>query len=126
MRRHRPIRIAIAATIVGGALSMFFAHHTTTTPPPPTVQLAAVELGLPIVHAPADALMHPVKAAKAAILVLATYTVKVGDNLFAIAKHFLIHGGWPTLYKWNHAVVGSNPNLIFPGQKLTVNFYATT
>ena len=48
-----------------------------------------------------------------------TYTVKKGDTLSAIGK---AHGeSWQTLYAANKKVVGSNPNLILPGQKLVVN-----
>ncbi|MFI1204772.1 transglycosylase family protein [Streptomyces sp. BHT-5-2] len=47
-----------------------------------------------------------------------TYTVKAGDTLAKIAK---AHGtNWKALYAANKSVVGGNPNLIFPGQKLSV------
>ncbi|GAU68598.1 hypothetical protein SSP35_08_00920 [Streptomyces sp. NBRC 110611] len=47
-----------------------------------------------------------------------TYTVKSGDTLAKIAK---AHGtNWKALYEANKSVVGGNPNLIFPGQKLSV------
>jgi resuscitation-promoting factor RpfA len=49
-----------------------------------------------------------------------TYVVKTGDTLWAIAIHFHIKGGWPTLYHANAHTVGSNPNLIYPGQHLTI------
>ncbi|MER7398505.1 transglycosylase family protein [Streptomyces sp. NPDC000151] len=46
------------------------------------------------------------------------YTVKSGDTLGKIAK---AHGAdWKTVYAKNKSVVGGNPNLIFPGQKLNV------
>lgn len=48
-----------------------------------------------------------------------TYTVKSGDTLSGIAKQFGI-SSWQTLYNTNRTVVGSNPNKIFPGQKLTI------
>lgn len=48
-----------------------------------------------------------------------TYTVKKGDNLTSIGRKF--GESWQTLYKANKKVVGSNPNLILPGQKLVVN-----
>ena len=50
-----------------------------------------------------------------------TYTVVSGDSLSLIAGR--LWGDvllWPILYDANRAVVGSNPNLIKPGQKLTV------
>ena len=48
------------------------------------------------------------------------YIVKRGDTLSGIAAYKKVHGGWQALYRANKSVVGSNPNLIFPGQKLTV------
>jgi resuscitation-promoting factor RpfA len=49
-----------------------------------------------------------------------TYTVKPGDNLSAIAAQIGIAGGWQSLYKLNQHIIGPNPNLIYPGQKLTL------
>ncbi|WP_069816548.1 transglycosylase family protein [Streptomyces sp. TP-A0874] len=48
------------------------------------------------------------------------YTVVSGDTLFKIAKAEGVKGGWPTLYKANSAVVGEDPDLIYPGQKLSL------
>ncbi|WP_407552473.1 transglycosylase family protein [Streptomyces sp. Pv4-95] len=46
------------------------------------------------------------------------YTVKAGDTLAKIAK---AHGTtWKALYSDNKSVIGGNPNLIIPGQKLDV------
>lgn len=47
------------------------------------------------------------------------YTVKAGDNLSAIASHFRLPN-WQTLYNANRSVVGGNPNLIYPGQRLLI------
>ena len=49
---------------------------------------------------------------------MAVYTVRKGDTLSGIAKKLGIPN-WRTLYEQNKAVIGSNPNLIRPGQKLT-------
>ncbi len=48
------------------------------------------------------------------------YIVKPGDTLSAIAADPLsgYNGNWQALYADNRAVVGDNPNLIFPGQVL--------
>jgi LysM repeat protein len=48
------------------------------------------------------------------------YVVVSGDTLSGIASAHHIQGGWQALYEHNKAVVGANPNLIFPGQHLTV------
>ncbi|MFI7099713.1 transglycosylase family protein [Streptomyces sp. NPDC050161] len=46
------------------------------------------------------------------------YTVKSGDTLAKIAK---AHGtNWKSVYANNKSVIGGNPNLIFPGQKLSI------
>ena len=49
---------------------------------------------------------------------MATYIVQRGDSLSGIAKKLGIPN-WRTLYEQNKAVIGSNPNLIRPGQKLS-------
>ena len=55
-----------------------------------------------------------------------TYTVKKGDCLWNIAKKYLGSGSrWPEIYNANRSVVGKNPNLIYPGQKLTLTLNET-
>jgi nucleoid-associated protein YgaU len=49
-----------------------------------------------------------------------TYVVKGGDTLFQIATRLHVPGGWPALYQENLAVIGDNPDLLFPGQLLTL------
>lgn len=49
------------------------------------------------------------------------YVVKPGDNLWDISRHNLGGGQhWSELYQANEGVIGSNPNLIHPGQHLTL------
>ena len=48
-----------------------------------------------------------------------TYTVKRGDTLSGIAEWFRLHG-YGALYAANQAVIGSNPNLIIPGERITI------
>ncbi|REF34697.1 transglycosylase family protein [Thermasporomyces composti] len=48
----------------------------------------------------------------------ATYVVQPGDSLSSIAAAHNLEGGWRALWKLNRDVVGSNPDLIFPNQKL--------
>ena len=49
-----------------------------------------------------------------------TYTVKPGDNLWAISKKLLGSGSrYTELYEANKSIIGSNPNLIYPGQTST-------
>jgi nucleoid-associated protein YgaU len=50
-----------------------------------------------------------------------TYTVAPGDSLSLIAKKFLGKAGrWTEIYQANKAVIGGNPDLIKPGQVLTL------
>lgn len=49
-----------------------------------------------------------------------TYTVKKGDCLSTIAKKLTGSSDWKALYQQNKSTVGSNPNLIYPGQKLQI------
>lgn len=48
-----------------------------------------------------------------------TYTVQSGDNLSKIAKKY--NTTWQKIYEDNKDVIGDNPNLIKPGQVLTIN-----
>lgn len=48
----------------------------------------------------------------------AKYTVKAGDTLSEIATDQGVKGGWQTLARLNRSVVGEDPDLIFPGEKL--------
>lgn len=51
-----------------------------------------------------------------------TYTVKSGDTLSGIGSKYGI--SWKKIYEANKSVIGSNPNLIYAGQKLTIPGYA--
>ncbi|MET8509754.1 LysM peptidoglycan-binding domain-containing protein [Streptomyces sp. NPDC004787] len=48
------------------------------------------------------------------------YSVVAGDSLSRIAGKYGVRGGWKKLYKDNRHVVGGDPRLIHPGQRLTV------
>jgi murein DD-endopeptidase MepM/ murein hydrolase activator NlpD len=48
------------------------------------------------------------------------YTVVPGDTLSGIAADHHVQGGWPRLYADNVTVVGSDPDLILPGQRLAL------
>ncbi|WP_175408134.1 peptidoglycan DD-metalloendopeptidase family protein [Streptomyces sp. TRM64462] len=49
-----------------------------------------------------------------------SYTVARGDSLSGIAADQRVPGGWQELYAQNRAVIGDDPDLIMPGQKLTL------
>ena len=49
------------------------------------------------------------------------YTVARGDTLSNIAAREYGNGDfWPTIYNANRALIGGNPNVIFPGERLTI------
>ncbi|WP_327112064.1 transglycosylase family protein [Streptomyces sp. NBC_01341] len=54
-----------------------------------------------------------------------SYTVAHGDSLSGIASAERVRGGWQRLYAANRAVVGSDPDLILPGQRLSLDAAAT-
>ncbi|MER5355938.1 transglycosylase family protein [Kitasatospora sp. NPDC002551] len=48
------------------------------------------------------------------------YTVRSGDTLAGIAAGQGVSGGWHALYDGNRGTIGADPNLIVPGQVLTL------
>jgi murein DD-endopeptidase MepM/ murein hydrolase activator NlpD len=50
----------------------------------------------------------------------AEYTVRAGDTLSGIAQQQRVPGGWESVYAANRTVVGADPDLIFPGERLTL------
>jgi len=47
------------------------------------------------------------------------YVVKPGDNLSTISWWFHTHGYGP-IYDANRSVIGADPDLIFPGQRIRI------
>lgn len=57
----------------------------------------------------------------ATVDVVRTYTVKGGDNLWKIASRYFGDGRqWQIIYEANVDVIGPDPDLIHPGQVLTI------
>ncbi|CAM5667678.1 Peptidoglycan DD-metalloendopeptidase family protein OS=Streptomyces tendae OX=1932 GN=GUR47_03660 PE=3 SV=1 [Streptomyces tendae] len=48
------------------------------------------------------------------------YTVVTGDTLSGIADVHEVRGGWQRLYEANRGAIGSDPDLILPGQRLAL------
>jgi len=125
------IAVAVAATFAAGVLILVNDASTTTMAAPPAA--AAVAAGVAPSAVPAPTVSPsppPTTAATPAptmasspptgpILVPLTYTVVPGDNLSTIAWWFHTHG-YGALYEANKAVLGDNPNLIHPGQQITI------
>ncbi|MDF2255113.1 transglycosylase family protein [Streptantibioticus ferralitis] len=49
-----------------------------------------------------------------------SYTVGSGDTLSSVALRIGEHGGWRWLYDANRDVIGADPDLIYPGQRLAL------
>ena len=48
------------------------------------------------------------------------HVVRTGENLSEIANALAVRGGWPSIYAENRTVVGPDPNLIRPGERLRI------
>ncbi|MBP0450934.1 peptidoglycan DD-metalloendopeptidase family protein [Kitasatospora sp. RG8] len=125
----RAARIGIATAVTGAAFALPLvttisaqAHTAPAAKPAQTstwtgatsVDAAPAAAAQPAAEAPAPA------AAPAAAPAEESYKVVGGDTLSKIANAKHVEGGWQALYDHNRTVVGTNPNLIFPGQKLAL------
>lgn len=99
---------------------------------------ASVASAQRVEHARLDAAVFPARTAgpaartghnavtHASLTAARTYTVQSGDTLSGIAQRFYgVAGDWRWLYTANHAEV-SNPQLIFPGQRLELPAHLPT
>ncbi|WP_395293195.1 peptidoglycan DD-metalloendopeptidase family protein [Kitasatospora hibisci] len=117
----RAARIGIATAVTGAAFALPLVTAISAqahTAPAAKPQQAATWTGATSVDAAPVAAAQP--AAEAAAPVEESYKVVSGDTLSKIANAKDVQGGWKALYEHNRSVVGSNPNLIFPGQKLAL------
>jgi LysM repeat protein len=64
--------------------------------------------------------MMTLTAAPVAAESTATWVVRPGDTLSAIAAALGVRGGWQALYAANRPAIGSDPGLIRPGTTLTL------
>lgn len=81
----------------------------------------AAAVAIPLVGiAQSASAAEPAKAPAAASAKAHDYTVARGDTLAKIATAHHVKGGWKALYQANKKVIGGNPNLIRPGQHLTL------
>lgn len=85
------------------------------------VSLTLKEYVKPVVTKVSTRVIQETRTAKAGSGAAKTYTVKSGDNLSKIATSQTgKSGNWRTIYSDNKGVIGSNPNLIKPGQQLKI------
>jgi hypothetical protein len=62
---------------------------------------------------------------RAAVSVPAEYVVRPGDTLSAISGHLFGNPDkWPWLYDYNRKIIGDNPDMITPGEKLSATLGA--
>ncbi|WP_255752900.1 LysM peptidoglycan-binding domain-containing M23 family metallopeptidase [Kitasatospora sp. A2-31] len=124
----RAARIGIATAVTGAAFALPLVTTISAqahTAPAAKPQQTATWTGATSVDAAPAAAAQPAAeaaapAAPAAAPVEESYKVVSGDTLSKIADAKDVQGGWKALYEHNRSVVGSNPNLIFPGQKLAL------
>jgi hypothetical protein len=103
---------AVVVVLVGGLLFNYLkTAQPSTTPEQAKISSTATES--------AKVTEPEVKIIKAG----AQYEVKPGDSLWKIAAEQTGSGyNWVKLYGANKSVVGNNPDLIYPGQKLVLKF----
>jgi LysM domain len=90
---------------------------TPPTPKPPTPPVVTPKP--PAATLPAAPKPAPPKPATQSVTVC-PYPAWCG-SLWGIALHFYGNGAlWPTIYAANKGLIGANPNLIHPGQVLTI------
>lgn len=65
-------------------------------------------------------IVNPDNTEMSAVVVPATYTVVKGDSLAKIASDY--SATWQSLYCANQKMIGTNPNAISPGERLTIPF----
>ena len=124
---------ALAVAVVGGvqllrpssptmALAGDSSAMASTPPTAPTSGSAGDSSAVAVPAGPTD---EAAPATAPAPMVSATYTVLPGDTLSAIAAWFKLHG-YNDLYQANKAAIGADPNLIYPGQTITLSAAGVT
>lgn len=88
--------------------------------PTPPAKVSTQPVGKPTPVHPTPVHPTPVSAGPK-YAVNSYYTVKPGDSLSAIAARYPQQSiTWQSIYGANKGVIGGNPNLIHPGQKLLI------
>ncbi|MCC0097101.1 MULTISPECIES: LysM peptidoglycan-binding domain-containing protein [Streptomyces] len=123
-KKHEAAEKAAAAASAGYAAKYTEAVSATKAA---AERMAAASRPKPMPHTPTptSAAHKAVPAAPAPMPMPAaekrTYTVRSGDSLSSIARLELGNEArWRELYAMNRGVVGSNPELLHPGQVLTL------
>ncbi|MCG0285939.1 LysM domain-containing protein [Streptomyces sp. PSAA01] len=129
-RPHRVARASLAITAGGAGVALPLigisqanaASAATPSSPAPavttvtTVKTVTASKAQPLLIVPKAVPEPPAKAHPQA----GSYTVVHGDTLSAIADTENVAGGWERLYEINRQVIGADPDVIRPGQRLTL------
>jgi nucleoid-associated protein YgaU len=131
----RRTQIAVVLTVLVVALAIVgvysATHKSTTTASAKSVAKSIAPAGasktpaVPVAGTSSPASVAPAPSSTAGSSAAAkvpslTYVVQPGDNLTVIAAWFHMHG-YGELYDANLAVIGSDPDLIHPGQRITIS-----
>jgi nucleoid-associated protein YgaU len=138
LRVPMPVRSLAAVVLVASSFTVSMRQRpASASVAPPTVRLgdgAADPSGGrdagagTLTSAPA----HEAPSTGSSTTGAATYVVQSGDCLWRIARSVLAERSgraptsteiarfWPAIYATNRAVIGDDPNLIFPGQDLAI------
>jgi LysM repeat protein len=101
------------STVAEAVVTAKIQHATSGTDVRAVAEYLAVTKAASVTSTRADAAAHAAKVSQ-------TYAVHSGDTLSSISsKVYGNSGDWQWLYHVNHSTV-SDPNLIYPGQELTV------
>ncbi|MFM9371228.1 peptidoglycan DD-metalloendopeptidase family protein [Streptomyces sp. Da 82-17] len=120
-RRPKSLRLTRGFAVAGtgsAALALPLLGATGANAAAPEAAPATTELAAAGAQSAAQA--APQTAPQAASKAAESYSVVSGDTLSGIARQLDVDGGWKRLYEDNRKVVGGDPGLILPGQKLTV------
>jgi LysM repeat protein len=113
-------KAAPAMAIAGALVATPHAQHAATAAAKPRAVAAAAATVLAAHRSTTAAVALDTVTAQKAVAKNTYYTVQQGDTLSGIADHFYDNASdWQWLYHENDTTV-SDPNLIYPGQKLFV------
>jgi LysM repeat protein len=104
-----PLAAMVGVRVAGPAQ----ANISTVTSTSTITSTPVILISESVTAKPADVTAHPAVRA-------ATWTVRPGDTLSAIATGLRVPGGWQALYAANRSAVGSDPNLIRAGTVLAL------
>ena len=117
----KPVALALGLALASSALVYVAAGGSAPPEPVPTPRASPIsgttQSGPAVVQTPAPA-PSPVPEPEPLV-----YVVQPGDTLADIARWFALQGH-SDLFAANAALIGDNPDLIFPGQRFEVPGHA--